>query len=472
MKKLIVFDSRKATAGTVFVAIRGEKADGHNFITQAIKQGCTDIVCEEKPKEVIDGVNYTVVADTHKVLGELASEYYGHPSRELKLVGVTGTNGKTTIATLLYRFCMARGVKAGLFSTVKNYVGEEAIDATQTTPDPLTLNKLMREMVDAGCQYCFMEVSSHSIVQKRIAGLHFAGGIFTNITHDHLDYHKTMENYINAKKLFFDELPSTAFALTNLDDRNGEKMLQNTKAKKYSYSLRTLCDYKGEIVEESFEGMLLRINGREAFMQFVGRFNASNLLAVYGATQLLGFDSEESLVMMSGLVPVDGRFEAIHSNNGVTAIVDYAHTPDALENVIKTINAIRRDEQKWNQNAHVASELIVVVGCGGDRDKTKRPEMAKIAVAGSNKLILTSDNPRTEKASDIINDMLSGLSTEEKIQTIVIEDRREAIKAAVSIAQKGDIILVAGKGHETYQEVNGVRSHFDDREEISKCFNS
>lgn len=456
----IVFDSRKADANALFVAQKGIANDGHKFINQVFMQGCYAILCEVAPTEFPEDACIIVTADTHKALGLVASAFYDFPSRKIKLVGVTGTNGKTTIATLLYRLTTKLGHKAGLFSTVANYIGNEKITATHTTPDAITLNAMMRQMVDEGCEYCFMEVSSHSVVQHRIAGLKFDGGIFTNITHDHLDYHKTFEAYIKAKKAFFDGLSEKAFAITNIDDKNGEIMLQNTAAKKLTYSLRAMADFKAEIVEHSFEGMNLKFNGREAYMQFVGRFNASNLLAIFAAAVSLGFSEEDVLIAMSTLVPVDGRFEAIRSTDGRTAIVDYAHTPDALFNVISTINEIRKNNQK----------LICVVGCGGDRDKTKRPEMAFEAVKGCTQVILTSDNPRSEDPNEIINDMKSGLDEDALRRTLTIVDRREAIRTAATIAQSGDIILIAGKGHETYQETKGVRTHFNDKEEISNAF--
>ncbi|MCQ2226291.1 MAG: UDP-N-acetylmuramoyl-L-alanyl-D-glutamate--2,6-diaminopimelate ligase [Bacteroidales bacterium] len=457
----IELDSRKCGAESMFVAQKGVSVDGHSFIPKVIEQGCRAIVCEEMPSEYPADATIVVCADTHEALGKIASAFYDYPSQKMKLVGVTGTNGKTTTATLLYRLMMKMGHKAGLFSTVANYIGESKEDAKQTTPDAITLNKMMRQMVDEGCEYCFMEVSSHSVVQQRISGLDFDGAIFTNITHDHLDYHKTFDNYIDAKKGFFDSLKKGAFAITNVDDKNGMKMLQNTKAERMTYSLRTAADFKARIVEHSFEGMLIDFDGEEAFMQFVGRFNAYNLLGIYGAARSLGFDKRDVLVALSALTPVDGRFEAIRSNDGRTAIVDYAHTPDALMNVISTINDIRKESQK----------LICVVGCGGDRDKTKRPEMAKEAAKGCTNVILTSDNPRSEEPEQILADMKAGLDADDMRKTLVIADRREAIRTALTIAQEGDIILVAGKGHEPYQEVKGVKHHFDDREEVRKAMN-
>ncbi len=453
----ITLDSRKATAGSLFVAQKGEKVDGHTFIPKAIEGGCRAIACEVMPDSIPDDCTIILVPDTHQALGRLASSFYGNPSHSLKLVGVTGTNGKTTIATLLYRLMTALGHKSGLFSTVANYVGTERTTAMQTTPDAITLQKTMRRMVDEGCEYCFMEVSSHSVVQKRIEGLDFDGGIFTNITHDHLDFHKTFANYIEAKKGFFDSLKKDAFALTNIDDKNGARMLQNTAASRKTYSLQTIADFRSRVVEDSMDGMLIRFDDREdAFMQFVGRFNAYNLTAIYGAACLLGFDPHRVLVALSGLKPVDGRFQTVKLTSGATAIVDYAHTPDALLNVLTTLHEVRREGQA----------IICVVGCGGDRDKTKRPEMAQEAVKDADKVILTSDNPRTEDPLAILDDMKAGLSPDQLTQTLTIPDRHEAIKTAAAIAKKGDIILVAGKGHEDYQEINGVKHHFSDLEEL------
>ena len=454
----VTLDSRKACAGALFVAQRGEKVDGHAFIGKAIAAGCRAIVCEKAPADAPADCAIVVISDTHEGLGHFAAAYYGNPSERLKLVGVTGTNGKTTTATLLYRLMTALGHKSGLFSTVANYVGDTRTTAMQTTPDSITLQRTMREMVDAGCEYCFMEVSSHSVVQKRIAALDFDGGIFTNITHDHLDFHKTFANYIAAKKGFFDGLKKGAFALTNIDDKNGEKMLQNTAATKKSYSLRTKADYNGQVIEDSMDGMQMSFNGTEAFMQFVGRFNAYNLLGIYGAAVELGFAPHDVLVALSTLRPVDGRFQTLKLKNGTTAIVDYAHTPDALMNVLSTLNEVRKPGQ----------QLICVVGCGGDRDKTKRPEMAQEAARGADRVILTSDNPRSEKPADILNDMQAGLDDSQREKVLTIEDRREAIRTAAALAQKGDIVLVAGKGHEDYQEVNGVKHHFSDKEELEK----
>ncbi len=457
----IVFDSRKATNRSLFVAMPGTLVDGHQFIPQVFEAGCRCVVCEHVPTEYPEDAIILKVVDSSLSLGMLASAYYGHPSSHLKLVGVTGTNGKTTTATLLYHLVMSMGYKAGLFSTVANFIGKAKVDATHTTPDAVTLNKTMAEMVEAGCEYCFMEVSSHALVQNRVAGLNFTGGLFTNITHDHLDYHQTFKAYIEAKKLFFDGLPKGAFALTNADDKNGQVMLQNTKAETYTYSLRGMGTYKGRIIESMFEGMQLEVDGQEIWTQFVGHFNAQNLLLVYGAACLLGFSKEEVQVALSNLQPVDGRFETIRSNSGKTAIVDYAHTPDALKNVIETINLVRQPSQ----------QLITVVGAGGDRDPMKRPEMAKEAVTGSSKVILTSDNPRSEDPETIIEQMMQGVSFKERIKVLSIVNRREAIRTACMVAAQGDIILIAGKGHETYQEIKGVRSHFDDREIVKEVFN-
>ena len=457
----IQFDSRKVGKGSMFVATRGTTVDSHQFIPQCIEAGAAAIVCETtEATESVDAfaskAAIVQVSDSACALGELASRFFGEPSKRLTLVGVTGTNGKTTIATLLYRLTRAMGYKAGLLSTVCNYIEGEAVPATHTTPDAVALNELMARMVSAGCQYCFMEVSSHSIAQERIAGLDFNGGIFTNLTRDHIDFHKTFDNYRDTKKRFFDLLPKTAFAVTNKDDKNGLVMTQNTKAEVHTYSTRTLADYHARILEEGFDGMLLDVNGQEVFVPLVGRFNVSNLLAIYGTALCLGFDKDEVLRILSTLTPVNGRFETIRSTKGWTAIVDYAHTPDAMENVINTINEIRR----------AGSQLITVVGCGGNRDKGKRPMMAQLAKRGSDRLILTSDNPRDEEPQDILNDMLAGLTEEEQLTTLVIEDRRQAIRTACTLAQSGDVILVAGKGHEDYQIIKGVKHHFDDHEEV------
>ena len=456
----IQFDSRKVEKGCVFVATRGTTSDGHQFIPMAIEKGALAIVCEEIPADIQPGITYIKVENSSDALGKMASAWYDFPSSKMILVGVTGTNGKTTIVTLLYQLFRQLGHKAGLLSTVCNYVNDFAVEATHTTPDPLELNELLAQMVEAGCEYAFMEVSSHAIDQRRIAGLEFAGGIFTNITRDHIDYHLTFENYLKAKKQFFDDLPADTFALTNADDKNGLVMLQNTKAKKYTYSLRTLADFKTRILEHGFEGMLLDMNDREVNVSFIGKFNASNLSAVFGAAVLLEQDEIEVLRIISSLHSVAGRIETFHAPAGYTAIVDYAHTPDALNNVIGTINQILQG------NGH----LITVVGCGGNRDKGKRPMMAREAVDGSWKTILTSDNPRFEEPQDILNDMLAGLDMVEKAKSLTIIDRREAIRTACALAQAGDVVLIAGKGHEDYQIIQGVKHHFDDREEVKKCF--
>lgn len=453
-------DSRKAEKEGVFVAVKGVTTDGHKYIPVVASNHVAAIICQEMPSTLDKGVTYVRVTDSARALGVLASAWHDHPSRKLKLVGVTGTNGKTTTATLLYEMAKLEGYKAGLLSTVCNYIQDKAIPTTHTTPDPLTLNALLDEMVEAGCDYAFMEVSSHAADQQRIAGLKFAGGVFSNLTRDHLDYHLTVENYMNAKKKFFDLLPADAFALVNADDKAGAYMLQNTKAKKYTYSLRTDADFRGRILETRLDGTLLQLNGRDVEVQFTGRFNAYNLTAVYGASILTGFDSEEVLVNMSRLVPVSGRFQTMASPSGFTAIVDYAHTPDALVNVLDTIRDI----------VGVKGNVITVVGAGGDRDHGKRPMMASEAACRSDKLILTSDNPRTEDPEEIIAQMRSGLSAADLKRTICITDRREAIRTACMLAAPGSVVLVAGKGHETYQEVNGVRHHFDDREVIAEAF--
>ncbi|MDD3077673.1 MAG: UDP-N-acetylmuramoyl-L-alanyl-D-glutamate--2,6-diaminopimelate ligase [Paludibacter sp.] len=456
----IQFDSRKVTQGSVFVATRGTAADGHDFIPMAIEKGATAIVCETIPEEKPEEILFIEVENSAEALGQMASAFYGFPSSKLILAGVTGTNGKTTIATLLYKLFRELGYKAGLLSTVVNYINNKTIEATHTTPDALELNELLARMVDAGCEYAFMEVSSHSIDQRRIAGLEFNGGIFTNLTRDHIDYHLTFENYLKAKKRFFDDLPADAFALTNADDKNGSVMLQNTRASKYYYSLRGMADFKTRILEHGFEGMLLDMNGREVNVSFIGKFNASNLTAVFGAAVLLGQDELEVLRILSSLHSVAGRFETFHAPAGYAAIVDYAHTPDALNNVIGTINQILQNNGR----------LITVVGCGGNRDKGKRPMMAREAVDGSWKAILTSDNPRFEDPQEILNDMLAGLDITQRTKSLTIIDRREAIKMACALAQKGDVVLIAGKGHEDYQIIQGVKHHFDDREEVKKCF--
>lgn len=456
----IQLDSRKVSKGCLFVAMRGTTVDGHQFIPKAIELGAGSILCEALPEQPVDGVTYIQVPDCEDAVGVVSTRFFGSPTDKVKLVGVTGTNGKTTIATLLYNMFRKFGYKCGLVSTVCNYIDGEPIPADHTTPDAVTLNRLLGRMADEGCKYVFMECSSHAIVQKRIGGLKYAGGIFTNLTRDHLDYHKTVENYLKAKKMFFDGLGKDAFMVTNLDDKNGLVMAQNTKAKVATYSLRSMSDFKGRLLESSFDGMLLEINGKEAFMRFIGKFNASNLLAVYGAAVMLGRDPMEVLTVMSTLTPVNGRFDAIRSPKGFTAIVDYAHTPDALTNVLTTIVDVLDGK----------GQIITVVGAGGNRDKGKRPLMAKESVKYSDKVIITSDNPRFEEPQDIINDMLAGLTKEDMQKVITIVDRREAIRTACMIAGAGDVILVAGKGHEDYQDVKGVKHHFDDHEVIRECF--
>ena len=455
-------DSRKVEKDALFVAVKGVTNDGHKYIPVVASAHVAAIVCEEMPAAYEKGITYIRVADSAEALGRLASAWHGHPSRKLKLVGVTGTNGKTTTATLLYEMAKFEGFKAGLLSTVCNYVVDRAVPTTHTTPDPLTLNSLLAQMVEEGCEYAFMEVSSHSTAQKRVAGLNFAGGIFTNLTRDHLDYHGTVENYMKAKKAFFDMLPADAFALTNADDKCGMYMVQNTKAKVYTYSLRSDADFKGKVLETRLDGTLMLLNGREVEVQFTGRFNAYNLTDVYGASILSGFDPEEVIVNMSRLVPVAGRFQPFLSPDGVAAIVDYALTPDALENVLDTIREIVGPE----------GEIIPVVGAGGNRDHGKRPMMAQEAACRSDLVILTRDNPRDENPEDIINDMKAGLNNDELKRTECVTDRREAIRHAISSAKPGCVVLIAGKGHETYQEVCGVRHHFDDREEVKDAFNS
>lgn len=455
-------DSRKITAGDLFVAVKGTVTDGHKYIAKAIELGAVAVLCEKLPDDIDENVTYIVVDNSESSVGKLATMLYGNPTSRLKLVGVTGTNGKTTVATVLYNLFRRLGYKVGLLSTVCNYIDGEAVPTDHTTPDPVTLNKLLARMSEAGCEYAFMEVSSHSVVQHRIEGLVFAGGIFTNLTRDHLDYHKTFDNYLKAKKTFFDNLPEDAFVLSNKDDRNGEIMLQNTKANKYLYSVQTIADFNAKILESHFEGMILEMDSEEVAVQFVGRFNVSNLLAVYGAAVLLGEDKHAVLVALSALRPVSGRFETIRSPKGYTAVVDYAHTPDALVNVLKTIHDV------LDGNGHV----ITVVGAGGNRDKGKRPIMACEAVRLSDKLVITSDNPRFEDPQDIINDMIAGLDNEEKQRTVCISDRKEAIRTACMFAQKGDVVLVAGKGHENYQEIKGVKHHFDDKEVIMEIFDN
>jgi UDP-N-acetylmuramoyl-L-alanyl-D-glutamate--2,6-diaminopimelate ligase len=456
----ITFDSRNVTEGSLFVAVRGSKSDGHDYIASSVRSGASAVICEVLPENPAKNISWVKTNDSARALGQAASNFFGNPSSSLTLVGVTGTNGKTTIATLLYKMFTGLGYKCGLFSTVCNYVVDKELPATHTTPDPVHLNRVMAEMADAGCEYAFMEVSSHSVDQQRIAGLQFAGGIFTNLTHDHLDYHKTFDNYLAAKKRWFDSLPLKAFALVNADDRNGMVMLQNCNAKHYTFSVRGIADFRCRIIEQSFEGMSLKIMNEEVWTRFVGDYNASNLLAVYSTAVLLGAEKKEILTILSELTSVAGRLEVIRSGNGITGIVDYAHTPDALVNVIGTINKIREGN----------IQLITIVGAGGDRDKTKRPKMAAISAEGSTKVILTSDNPRTENPEAILDDMEAGITPDMKGKTLRIAERREAIKTAVMLAGPGDVILIAGKGHETYQEINGVKHHFDDREELRKAF--
>ena len=468
-------DSRRIAASHLFVAIKGTVTDGHKFIPKAIEQGAAAVLCEDMPSELAQGVTYVQVASTEKTVGTVATIFQGDPSKKVKLVGVTGTNGKTTIATLLYNMFRKLGFKCGLLSTVCNYIEGEPVPADHTTPDPIELNRLLRRMVDAGCQYVFMECSSHAIAQQRIGGLTFAGGIFTNLTRDHLDYHKTVENYRDAKKAFFDMLPKEAFAITNADDKNGLFMVQNTKATVKTYSTRSMADYRARIIECHFEGMYLEMDGHEVGVQFIGKFNVSNLLAVYGAARMLGQQSEDILLVLSTLKSVAGRLEPIRSADGVTAVVDYAHTPDALDNVLKAIHEVLDTQRPTPNTQHPTPNtqhpsVITVCGAGGNRDKGKRPLMAQEAVKQSDRVIITSDNPRFEEPQDIINDMLAGLDQKQRKNVLTIVDRREAIKTAVMLAQKGDVILIAGKGHEDYQEIKGVKHHFDDREVVKEIF--
>lgn len=456
----IQIDSRLIETGQLFVAVRGTQTDGHAYIEKAVEKGTCAVVCETWPDTLHEGVTYVQVKNSEEIVGQLATTFYGNPTSKLELVGVTGTNGKTTIATLLYKLFRYFGYKVGLLSTVCNYIDDEAIPTDHTTPDPITLNRLLGRMADEGCKYVFMEVSSHSVAQHRIGGLTFAGGIFTNLTRDHLDYHKTVENYLKAKKAFFDYLPKEAFALTNLDDRNGLVMTQNTRARVATYSLRNLCDFKGKVLEDGFEGMLLDINKVEVNVQFIGRFNASNLLAVYGAACLLGKKPEDVLVGLSTLRPVAGRFDSLRSPRGYTAIVDYAHTPDALENVLRAIHEVLNGR----------GQVLTVVGAGGNRDKGKRPLMAQEAVKQSDRVLITSDNPRFEEPQAIIDDMLAGLDQEQLRKVVSIVDRREAIRTACLLAQPGDVVLVAGKGHENYQDIQGVKHPFDDKEVLRDIF--
>lgn len=454
-------DSRKVKAGDCFIAVKGTASDGHSYIDKCIEQGAVAIVCEVLPAQLNTAVTYVKVSSSAKALGQMANNFYDNPSTRMKVVGVTGTNGKTSTVTLLFRLFRKTGANVGLLSTVQNQINEEVIPSTHTTPDAIALNALMKQMVDAGCTYCFMEVSSHAVDQRRIEGLQFTGAVFTNITHDHLDYHKTFENYLKAKKRFFDDLPATAFALVNADDRNGRVMLQNTKAKQLTYSLKSPGDYKCKVIENSVTGLQLDLDGVEMHTRLIGEFNAYNLTAVYGVARQLGIEKEEALTILSALVPPEGRFDQLVSvNDKIVGIVDYAHTPDALKNVLQTIQAVRSGIE----------HVITVVGCGGDRDAAKRPVMAEIACRYSNKIILTSDNPRSEDPAEILRQMNEGVPVTDKKKVLTITDRREAIRTAVSLAGKGDIILLAGKGHEKYQEIKGVKNHFDDKEELMNCF--
>jgi len=457
----VCFDSRRVEPNSLFVAVRGTHTDGHRYVDEVGARGAVAILCEELPEKPQDEVTYIHVTDTAFALGISAANFYGNPSKKLKLVGVTGTNGKTTVATLLFKLFRELGYEAGLLSTVQNQVGDRVVEATHTTPDPVALNALMAEMVAAGCDYCFMEVSSHAIVQQRIAGLNFVGGIFTNITHDHLDFHQTFDAYIKAKKAFFDGMDRYAFALSNIDDKNGHVMLQNTFAHKRTYGIKQLADFKAKVVESHFEGMLLQIDGHDVWVKLVGGFNAYNLLAVYGAAILLEQETVKVLTALSKLTGAEGRFDVAISRKGVVGIVDYAHTPDAVKNVLETIQGLKKGDQ----------QVITVLGCGGDRDKAKRPKMAAVAVAYSDKLIITSDNPRTEDPMQIIRDMEAGVADGSRRNVFSIADRREAIRAACHLAQPGDIVLVAGKGHEKYQEINGARYDFDDKAILNTAFN-
>ena len=457
----LVFDSRKIESNDVFIAQKGVAVDGHLFIDKAISLGATTIVCETLPEVKKEGVTFVQVEDANLALAIMAANFYDNPSHKIPLIGITGTNGKTTIASLLYQLFKKAGYKVGLLSTVIIKVDETDFKATHTTPDSVSINKYLNAMIDAGVDYCFMEVSSHGIHQKRIAGLSFAGGIFTNLSHDHLDYHKTLAEYRDVKKQFFDTLPTGAFALTNIDDKNGSFMLQNTKARKKTYALKTVADYKSKIIEKQLSGTLINVAGTEVWTKLIGVFNMYNLTAIIATAELLSLDRLEVLTIVSQLESVSGRFEYVVSNDGVTAIVDYAHTPDALKNVLETINDIRTG----NEN------VLTVVGCGGDRDKVKRPKMAHIATQLSTQVIFTSDNPRTENPETILEEMESGVLPENEQKTVTISNRKQAIKTACKLAKTGDIILIAGKGHENYQEINGVRTHFDDLEEVRNCFN-
>ncbi len=456
----ISFDSRKVSNNFVFIAVRGVNSDGHDFIETAILNGATSVVCEEMPVNILTNICYMQVENTSRALGIISSNFFDNPSSKLKIIGVTGTNGKTTIVTLLHSLFMSLGYPSGMLSTIVNKIENTKVAATHTTPDPVSINRLLNDMVIAGCEFAFMEVSSHAIVQNRIAGLNFSGGIFTNITHDHLDYHKTFKEYIKAKKKFFDELTDHAFALVNSDDRNAQVMVQNTKAAIYTYGLKNMADFKGVILENELEGVKIKINNHELFSLLIGEFNAYNLLAVYGTSVLLGLDEEEVLIALSTLKGADGRFEILRAKNGITGIIDYAHTPDALKNVLQTIQKLRKGNE----------QVITVVGAGGDRDKKKRPLMASVAAKYSDRLILTSDNPRSENPENILKDMMDGLDVIEKKNALIISNRKEAIKTAWQFASNNDIILIAGKGHEKYQEIKGVRYPFDDKEILIKLF--
>lgn len=456
----LCIDSRKVSPNTLFAALKGTQVDGHGFIDKAIKSGASAILGSKLPVSLSSRVTYLLVADPSEAIGQIASNFYDQPSRDMKLVGITGTNGKTTTATLLYKLFTDLGYKTGLISTIQNKIAGKTLMSTHTTPDAISINRLLKEMVDAGCEYTFMEVSSHAIDQKRIAGIHFSGAVFTNLTHDHLDYHRTFREYLNAKKKLFDKLPKTAFALSNTDDKNGRVVLQNTKANKKSYSLKSMADFKGKIIESSFEGLQMHINGLEFYSLLSGEFNAYNLLAAYGTAILLGQDTESALTKLSKIQAAEGRFQMLRSKTGITGFIDYAHTPDALENVLKTINSIRTNNEA----------LITVIGAGGNRDTEKRPKMARIASLLSDMVILTSDNPRSEEPEMIIKDMQAGIDPAKTNKTLSITSREEAIKTAVNLAKPGDIILVAGKGHEKYQEIKGVRYPFDDREIVKKLF--
>ena len=455
-------DSRQVKPGGLFFAVKGTVTDGHKFIPKALENGAVAVVCQDLPETMPEGVTFVKLENTEHAVGQIATDFYGDPTSKMKLVGVTGTNGKTTIATVLYNMFRRLGFKAGLLSTVCNYVDGQPIPTEHTTPDPITLNRLLAQMVEAGCQYAFMEVSSHAVAQNRIGGLRFAGGIFTNLTRDHLDYHKTFENYRDAKKAFFDNLPKDAFAITNADDKNGMFMVQNTKAQVKTYSTQGMADYRARLLECHFEGMYLEIDGKEVGVQFIGKFNVSNLLAVYGAARMLGKSADDILVVMSTLQSVSGRLQPVRSPEGYTAIVDYAHTPDALDNVLRAIHEVLAGKGK----------VITVCGAGGNRDKGKRPLMAREAVRQSDRVIITSDNPRFEEPQAIIDDMLAGLTPQQMRKVVAITDRREAIRTACLMAQRGDVILVAGKGHENYQEICGVKHHFDDREELENIFSA